>query len=263
MSQPDLKTWELLEKNHLVEGTYEANDEIPSPWYVKVLAAFSGWLASIFILGFVGVGFESIIKSSYAMLVVGSLMIIGAAFLLRHPKSEFLEHVSLAISLAGQILIVIAIFELIKGRSFTWFLIAAFQVPLAFFMPNYLHRFFSTFAAIFSLAISVSFSGFTHILNGLLMMFCAWLWLNEFNYSQQIKKFQAIGYGSVIALIALKSSLLFKDISLGLGSTKFQSEYWSQSWIGEILGAIAVVSLDEQKIAMFNGDMGNLKIDLP
>ena len=58
-----------------------------------------------FLIGFLGVGFEEILRNNIASAITGSLMIGGAYLILRIPKNEFFEHVALAVSLAGQALI--------------------------------------------------------------------------------------------------------------------------------------------------------------
>ena len=111
MNRPD-ELWGRLQEARLVIGDKPERGEVESPWYVKTLLAFSGWLASIFVFAFLGLAFNSLFDSTPACLVVGGLMILGAFYILRLPKSEFYEHLGLAISLAGQALIAIAIFTI-------------------------------------------------------------------------------------------------------------------------------------------------------
>jgi len=113
MSQPS-EIWEDLRKARLVVGDEPERRDVESPWYVKTLLAFSGWLASIFVFAFLGVAFSSLLDSAPACFVVGGLMIAGAFHILKLPKSEFYEHLGLAISLAGQALIIVAI-SLLSG----------------------------------------------------------------------------------------------------------------------------------------------------
>ncbi len=242
MKSSIVSLWSLLEEKQLTTGTCPEDTELQSPWYIKVLMAFSGWLASIFLLGFVGLGFESILDNEFIMLIIGSFMIAGSAFLLQHPKNEFLEHLSLAISLAGQMLIIISLFELTNGKdAFSWLLVACLQAPLALFMPNYLHRFFSSFATIISLSISFSYFGLSHILVGVTMLISAWIWCNEFVYPKHIRKIQAIGYGLVIALIQQKVFILFGTMNLGIKSHRVQDVFWAQPWFGELLCGLSLV----------------------
>ncbi|BBI48928.1 hypothetical protein HORIV_13490 [Vreelandella olivaria] len=72
---------------------------------MRVLQAFSGWLAALFLLGFVAMGVVFVVESPAASLGLG-LAMIGAAYgLFRKARSDVLEHLALAVSLAGQLLI--------------------------------------------------------------------------------------------------------------------------------------------------------------
>jgi len=242
MMSSDKSVWQLLNDNNLVDGSAPESAELQSPWYIKVLMAFSGWLASLFLLGFVGMGFEFVMDNTFVMLSIGALLITAAYFLLKQPKNEFTEHLTLAASLAGQALIVFAVFDIVGNKEQVALLIIAIvQIILAIIMPNYIHRFFSAFTAVFCLSLALSSFGFSYIFTGIIMMLCAWIWLNEFQNSKYIKKSHAIGYGVVVALLVQKSTLLFGSANLGLRTSKLSNEFWAQPWIGETICGIALV----------------------
>jgi len=236
------QVWSQLQQADLVLGEQPETSEIESPWYVKVLLGFSGWLASIFMLGFVGIGFDFIADSSAVMIVIGALMILGSYWLLQRPKNEFVEHLTLAFSLAGQLLVVFAVFDFVNDKDdIAWFLIALIEIPLALMMPNQLHRFFSSFAAVFCLTLALAPHGFSYILSGMVMLLSTWLWMNEFQYPKQIKKMRAIGYGLIFALIQLKGSFLFLGTTDSLRLFRTHSEIWAQPWVGEVISGIAML----------------------
>lgn len=65
---------------------------LETPWVVRVLQAFSGWLAALFLLGFVAMGVVFVVESPAASLGLG-LAMIGAAYgLFRKARSDVLEH---------------------------------------------------------------------------------------------------------------------------------------------------------------------------
>jgi len=82
MNQADEPVWTSLLEAGLVEGPAPDTTKLETPWYVKVLMAFSGWLAALFLLGFVGTGFLFLVESAPASFIMGALMIGGAY--LRH-----------------------------------------------------------------------------------------------------------------------------------------------------------------------------------
>lgn len=238
MSNQGESIWNLLLEADLVQGLEPESKQLESPWYIKVLLAISGWLAALFLLGFLGVGFELIFRNAAASLIVGSIL-IGVAFaLLRMPKNEFYEHVALAISLAGQGLIAWAIFDS-TSKEASWILASIFQLGLALVMPNYIHRVFSSFVAAFSFSAALDSFGVPYIASSIIMFAAAWLWLHEFNYPEHMRKQRAIGYGLVLALIQVKGSVLFGLNITGWRSAKTNLDLWIQPWMGELLaGAV-------------------------
>jgi uncharacterized membrane protein len=242
MSRHSEQMWRTLVQAGLVLGPAPEAGKLESPWYVKVLLAFCGWLAALFLLGFIGVGFQFIMKSSTASFITGGAMIGGAFAILRMPKNEFFEHLSLAVSLAGQALVVLAIFDITKRNDeMAWMLVALLQVPLAIVMPNYVHRVFSSFVAAFSFSMTLTSMGAPYVFSSVIMFLAVWLWLNEFRYPQHMRKIRAIGYGLVLALIQLKGTALFRYETMAWRSVPNQPELWVQPWMGEVLaGAVTL-----------------------
>lgn len=236
MSYHENELWESLFNKGLVVGSSPEKTELDSPWYVKALLAFSGWLAALFLLGFLAVVFQSLLDNSLACFIVGGLM-IGAAFhLLNTLKSEFIEHLGLAASLAGQALVVIAVFKIAEPSEVkSWILIAALQIFLALIMPNFVHRVFSSFFSALSFSIALTLMGVPYLFGGILMLISAWIWLNEFDYPQQHKMLKAIGYGLVLSLIQLKGSVLFFDGGMTWLSDAISTKSWLKPWTGDAL----------------------------
>lgn len=197
--------------------------------------AFSGWLAALFLLGFIGLALEFVFRNSTAAFVLGGLMVGGAYAVLRLPKNEFLEHLTLAVSLAGQCLIIYAIFDSLDGHeTAAWLALFILQGSLAAVMPNYVHRIFSAFIAASALAMTLTSLGWPHV-GGILMFLAALCWLHEFDTAQHMEKLRAIGYGLVLALIQLKSMSLFGEQALILELHHQKSAVWAMAWIDEVL----------------------------
>ena len=234
--------WVTLSEANLVKGDVPNDIEVSSPWYIKILLAFSGWLAAIFIVGFLGALFSRFYNNVPLLTSIGIALIITAFFLLRIKANEFLEHLALALSLAGQVLLVLAITSFFKydREATVWLLIALVQLPLALFMPNFIHRLFSAFIASIGFAISFYYFQATvaapTLYGAFLMLVTALIWLNEFSFPKHIEKLQAIGYGLVLALISLKGTNLFMHSNLfGMSYYKQEPKIWFQPWMGEIL----------------------------
>lgn len=235
------EVWIHLLQAELVEGEQPAAAELESPWYVKVLLAFSGWLAALFLLGFLALGFYSILDSVGMSLVIGGAMMCAAYFILRIPQSEFVEHLGLAVSLAGQALVISAIFNFFKPDSeIGWALIGLVQMGLVFVMPNFVHRVFSAFFSACAFSIFLNKVGLPYLFNGLVLFVCAWAWLNEFTFPRHIKKMRALGYGLTLAIIQLKGSALFSIGAMGWRKD-YIDELWLKPWMGELLCVAATL----------------------
>lgn len=235
MSRPGEPLWETLLQAGLVQGEAPATDTIESPWYVKAILAFSGWLAAIFLLGFVGVGFQFIMESGLASLITGGVMMGAAYAILRIPKNEFFEHLALAMSIAGQALAVWAFYEILNTHgALLWALVALLEVLLAVIMPNYVHRVLSSYAAAIAFSMSLASMKMPHMGQGLVMLLTAWIWLNEFRYRQYMRRMRAFGYGLVIALIQLTGMTLFFRESMGWLIEYGSNDALVPSWLGEL-----------------------------
>ncbi len=232
--------WAGLLHSGIVQGAAPESETLESPWYIKLLLAISGWLAALFLLGFLGVGFELIFRNSIASLIIGGIL-IGVAFaLLRVPKNEFYEHVALAVSLAGQALVVWAIFENSKHET-SWLLTSIFQLALVLVMPNFIHRVFSSFFAAICFSAALSLFGIPYIAGSVIMYVAAWLWLYEFNYPKHMQRQRAIGYGLVLALIQIKGTALYHYNLIGWFGDKPGAHLLGYPWMGELLaGAVTL-----------------------
>ncbi len=240
MNQPSQPIWEMLQQAGLVQGDAPPTESLESPWYVKALLAFSGWFASLFLLGFLGAGFGAILRGGIASAITGSLLIAGAYAILRIPKNEFFEHLALAVSLAGQALIAYSLLDSLSDKG-AWFIFALAQVALAIVMPNFVHRFFSSYIAAFSFSMFFYTIGVPYIFSSILMFIAAWLWLNEFRFPKYVRIFHAIGYGTILGLIQIKGGALF-----GLNPTEWQmgkanTELWVQPWMDEVLAGAVMI----------------------
>lgn len=235
------QAWAILREHGIVQGAQPERDGLASPWYVKALLAFSGWLAAIFILGFIGAAFQFVFKTPSAAFMFGGVMLVGAFALLRMPANEFVEHLGLATSMAGQALMVFAIFGFTHhDQIVAWILLTVLQVALVALMPNFVHAIVSTLVAAIALLMVLALLHISYVVGGILLFGTSFCWLHEFRYPHHMKKIRAIGYGLTVALIALKGTSQSDYIGLG-GLTTPPQAFWTEPWLGELV--IGVVSL--------------------
>ncbi len=237
----DKQLWAILIKENLLKGEQHSNLEIDTPWYVKVLLAFSGWLAASFFLGFWASLFSRLYKNTPVLIVIGLTLIVAAYYLLTRKKAnEFFEHLAFAISLAGQALLVLAVINAadIKNSIIIFTMLGFMQLALAMIMPHFIHRVFSSFFAALSFAVAIyeasNGSSSLHIYSTFIMLIAILLWLNEFSFPKRFELIQANAYGFIFALITIKGTSLF--IHTNVWHTPIsQSSEWLKPWVGEVL----------------------------
>ncbi|MFQ3786442.1 DUF4401 domain-containing protein [Halomonas sp. A29] len=227
----------------MTEG--EGEPTLETPWFVRALQAFSGWLAALFLLGFIGMGAVFVLDSSVAAATLGLVMIAGAFALLRGANGDFVEHLALAGSLAGQLLVAWALGAALESVSAGfWWSLVGLQAVLALVMPSLTHRTFSAFAAslAFYLALTEGASA-PSLAGGLVLLALTVLWLNEFRWPAHMRQLQALGYGLLLGLLAIQvmgyhgQSLLLGRYDYGTGLT------WLEPWVGDGLATLALLLL--------------------
>jgi len=129
------------------------------PWYIGLLLGVSGWLAGVFLLGFVALLFQPHKAPEAAF--AGAVLLAAAWGLFKADREgAFVTQLALALSIAGQCLMLFAMNE--HARSLGPIAASALllQIVLALVMPNPLHRTLSTFFATIAWALTVRFALF-------------------------------------------------------------------------------------------------------
>lgn len=241
MSSQNTSVWDALLNAKLVTGEPLTAETAESPWYVKVLLAVSGWFAALFLLGSIAFAFGALLDKPSIGFTFGLIMIGGAYLLLVKTQYDFLEHLALAISLAGQAIVAIVIFKEIPDEL-SFFLLTCFHLLLTLFIPNFIHRVLSSFFMALCFAYGLAEIEVPFISSGIIMALLAVVTLKEFKDPQHLKKYTAISYGLVTALLYAKGSEL-----PGMGYT-----YWFTNeglllsylpWIGEVLLGLVTLGI--------------------
>ncbi len=211
MSEQDT-VWNALNQANLVSGEKPGRVMISTPWYIKTLLAMAGWFAALFLLAFLAATFNQLLESALADLIIGSGLILSAYQLLKKQHTEFIEHLGLALSFAGQALVIFAIIQWnYNDGSLNWLAAFLLNTALIFLMPHFVHRVFSSFFASICLIGVMTEYGFIYLSLPLVMFFCAWCWLNEFRYMRWYRYLTALGYGSLFALLCIETSMFFQS----------------------------------------------------
>ncbi|PSJ38412.1 DUF4401 domain-containing protein [Allosphingosinicella deserti] len=240
MNAADL--WGRLRAEGLVEGEIPVADRPASPWFVRVMLGIAGWIGAFFLILFVGAAFEFIMKSPAFAVGAGAACCAGAFALFRgFDGNDFAEQFGLAVSLAGQILMIIGLADYLEPEQGPfYFLVAALQVVLAVAVPNFIHRVLAASGAAIALALGINQLGLPGLSAPLLAAGLAWIWLEPRRWAAKGRLWRPIGYGLVLGLLLIETFRL-------VGAARwFGLADHAPGWIrlhGPLIGRCAIAAL--------------------
>ncbi|MDQ7002954.1 MAG: DUF4401 domain-containing protein, partial [Ghiorsea sp.] len=247
MNASAAQLWQRLKAANLVHGEAPEIKQTDSPWYVKLLLGVAGWWAAAFGLSFLILLFTMFMDNTAAVLILGSLLIGGAFLRLRQPEQVFLEQLALAISLAGQVLVILVIFNAMSSfgsarfdSGLNWVLAGLFEAFLVLVIPHFVHRVFCTWNAAMFFTVALVLFELPYIFTSVVMLMMVLFWLHEYTYSKHIEKIRAVAYGLTFALVTMESFVLFVSKGASNGWVAALTEPMTQPWMGEaLLGCVA------------------------
>jgi hypothetical protein len=200
--------WARLSGASLVAGEMPARGERRAPWFVRLMLGFAGWMGALFLLGFVGAGLAFVVKSAAASFAVGALACAAAAVLFRAGRaSDFVDQFGLAVSLAGQALMVYAIARWFdRSLAGVALVVAAQQAVLFALVPNFIHRVWTAWTGSYMLALAMADAGLHAFAPALVTAAFLYVWLREFDHARHGELLRAGGYG--LALAAVQTAVM-------------------------------------------------------
>ncbi len=235
--------WSRLVEQKLADGEMTPLPNAQSPWFVRVMLGFAGWIGALFLLGFVGASLSFVIRSASAAMVVGAFVCIGAAVIFRAAsEKDFAVQFGLATSFAGQALFIFGFmetFHLRNGMSYVSIMI--FEAVLAAVVANEIHRAATAFAAAISLSFSLWWYGIPSLAPALVTAALAVVWLHEFPWAGRRVVLRPIGYSLVLAALFCNGLLFMHGYSFLLRHGGVQSPILARlSWWTGVLTVSAV-----------------------
>lgn len=239
MSDNDaLKLWLRLKEAGLADGELPLATESATPWYIRTMLGIAGWIGALFLLGFISAGFAFAMESAPAALAVGAMLCTVATLMFRARPNDFAAQFAFALSLAGQVLILIGLYKGLPGQTTAIaLLMAGVQGALFLLIPNCLHRTWSAMIGIYAATVTLKEFGLYPYTPALLIAAHAWLWLNEFKYPERGPMVRALGYG--LATVSLLTLFQSAWISSPSGLAHLSAPDTLAPWIGS--GLIACV----------------------
>lgn len=215
--------WERLRADGLVEGDRPEAGSPASPWYVRAMLGIAGWIGALFLLGFVGTALAFLVTDTAVAIVIGAGCCAAAFTLFRiFDGHDFADQFALAISLVGQVLLIVGYTEFLEAGDPSFFLaIAVTQAGLALAVPNFLHRLLASGGAAIALALAINQMALHGLAAPLLCAGIALVWLDPKLWAARGTLWRPIGYGLVLALLLVETFRLFgADDWLSLGREK-------------------------------------------
>ena len=226
----------LAQHGLLTEGKAVHSTAAGTAWYINLLMGFAGWLAAVFLFGFLGLAFADLLESMLACALLGSLLIVLAYFILRHNDGPFWQQLSLAVSLSGQALICVAVFEWFDQHNWQpWLALLSLQLLVVWLMPPFVHRLFAALFAGFCVFLLWRSLGLAELSRTLLMLSSAWLCLHEFSLARWRSHILPLSYGLLMALVLLYIDGTFGQILWYWHETETLSVLARLTWLNELL----------------------------
>jgi len=112
LNHPEVTPFLREDDGEAIASRMEKRDEAPKDLiYIRILSGIGAWVASLFLIGFLGA--STMITGGGGAIVCGVLLLTAAVFLGRKCTSTFPTQLSLAFAFAGNIMVVGGLMELL------------------------------------------------------------------------------------------------------------------------------------------------------
>jgi hypothetical protein len=189
-----------------------------SPWWLHLLLGGAAWVASILIISaFIG-PILALADNITVHLTVGLLLLVGAIWLVTRIQ-EFLQHMSVAVALAGQGLLAYAVYSWLGyGDEAPRYACAVISGLLLFSPLNQLHQRVSLSIALLCLLSLISSAPLIAVVSNLLAAVAVFLWCSRVQwaglaYAATLKSLLEIMTLAGLILTLLGQCLLIVDSS--------------------------------------------------
>lgn len=208
--------WARLQQAQLVDGAMPEAGDASSPWFIRVMLGFAGWLGALFLLGFVGAAFAFVFRSAASAVVVGAGACAASVVIFRAaPKNDFVAQFGLAVSFAGQLLLLYGMSQMFRDfgpRQFAWCFLLQ-EAALFILVPNFLHRVICALGGALAAIWLITDAGLYAFAPAAITAAFLAAWLSEFELERHGPMLRAGGYG--LALAAMIAAVLHGELWLG------------------------------------------------
>ena len=203
--------WQTLLNKDLVNSDTAPESLLASPWYMIAAQMLGGWVASLFLLGFVMLFVSSTSDITESFISFGGVLTLGclAYYRLGQNRQEFILQMIFAFSLCGQIMLLFGTFESLESSNDT--LIAViFFITFAIHwiaIPHKANQFIAALAMIPSLLAILVINHLSLLILPLLVLSLVIIWTQLYRWPQHYQRIRMLGYAVSVSLLLVNFML--------------------------------------------------------
>lgn len=206
----------LIELKHigLINGNANLDSQASdnTPWYLQVFFGLSGVFASVLFLAFLTLILieTNILDSTIGIFIVGAVLSAASGLMFHNEhirQSAFWNGLAFAISGAGQVYIVVALFmDGLQPLGLWLFLLI--QIILTIAMPNFVYRLLSSAIALGCMVYLLSYYGVPELSLGLLALMVIVANLQRYSLLQRVPHRSRLAAFNISKAVAYSSALI-------------------------------------------------------
>ena len=195
------------------------NHKDDSPWFIQVFFGFSGFLASLFFIGFLTLLLQNtgVLDSAIANFSIGMLLNVGGFVLFKSQitrRSMFLNSLAFTLSVAGQAYVMYALVSGDIEHPFGIWLFLFIQSALIFIMPNFMYRLLSSLVALGCTVYLLNYYHLPEVSLGLLALIAIVSNLQRYRLLQLTSIKWRAAFFDTIRAVAYASALMLLCVSV-------------------------------------------------
>jgi hypothetical protein len=182
MNTKEQSLWKQLQDQELVSGNQPATNDTPAtPWYLRAMLGFMGWIGAILIIGVLYLGLHDALDSNPGRFIIGGIMGAIAIQLYRGREDKDLRmQFALALGICAQVLTIWAIADTFSGQPVTTaLLVMAMQLLPWVITNNSTVRFGTAIMATTAFLFILYHFGWSSLIPALLIAGACTLWSTE------------------------------------------------------------------------------------
>lgn len=211
-------------------------------WFIQVFFGFSGFLASLFFIGFLTLLLQNtgVLESTIATFLIGMLLNVGSFILFKSQttrRSMFLNSLAFTLSVAGQAYVMYALVSGDIEHLLGVWLFLFIQSALTFIVPNFMYRLLSSLVALGCTVYLLNDYQLPELSLGLLALIAIISNLQRFRLLQHapvkwragaFDSIKAIGYASAMMLLGVSVYFIAAEYrgSFNNNSEAFRYNYY-------------------------------------